>query len=209
MKFQLERILLFSDAVFAIAITMMIIEIKPPHLDHDISFSQAMKALLSKFPIFIGNVISFYMIAHYWMNHHKLMQYLHRYNTQFIVINFALLLAISMIPFSTTFIFENILSNTPLTIIVYNVNHIIATLLSYRLVAYSFNPKHGLCEKMPVEEFHNYRLQVLYSMIVFIVVSMVSFANPSFSPLLYSLFGFQDLILKKWFKKPSISQSRT
>jgi uncharacterized membrane protein len=76
MKFQLERILLFSDAVFAIAITLMIIEIKPPHLEHGSTFLQGLNAFLIMSPIIIGTVLSFYLIGLFWYRHHDLMKHL-------------------------------------------------------------------------------------------------------------------------------------
>lgn len=63
MKFQLERIALFSDAVFAIAITLMMIEVKPPHLEHGIAFGPAVGVLLNMMPIFVGTILSFYIMA--------------------------------------------------------------------------------------------------------------------------------------------------
>lgn len=201
MKFQIERILLFSDAVFAIAITMMIIEIKPPHLGEEISFSKALMALLSKMNIFIGNIISFYMIALYWHRHHHMMQYVHSYDNKFIVINFVLLLSVSFIPFSTTFVFENVSALTSLTYIVYNLNHLFTSVCNYRLAAYALNPKHGLCHEAHEKELHDFKLYTVFAVIVFVIVMLVSCWNTLVAPLLYRLFGLQDLVLKRWRKK--------
>lgn len=76
MKFQLERILLFSDAVFAIAITLMIIEIKPPHLEHGSSFSDGLNAFLRLSPTIIGTMLSFYLVGLFWYRHHDLMKHM-------------------------------------------------------------------------------------------------------------------------------------
>lgn len=144
MKFQLERIALFSDAVFAIAITLMMIEIKPPHLEHHISFGPALYKLLRMIPIFVGTMLSFYMVGMFWNHHHRLMKYMAAYNKKVIALNLTMLLAISFIPFSTSFVFENIESSSPLPLLVYNLNMIVATLIKYRLFTYVLDPSSNL-----------------------------------------------------------------
>src|SRR5688572_14837520 len=101
MKFQLERISLFSDAVFAIVITLMMIEIKAPHLAHGISFGDAFIELLKLFPIIIGTVLSFFLIGMFWTKHHKLMKYVTGYTPKLIWLNIGFLLRVAFIPFST------------------------------------------------------------------------------------------------------------
>ncbi|MFA6517783.1 MAG: TMEM175 family protein, partial [Bacteroidia bacterium] len=86
MKFQLERIALFSDAVFAIAITLMMIEVKPPHLEHGTSFGMALIKLLQLIPTFIGTILSFFMIGIFWKRHHQLMKYMAAYNEKVIML---------------------------------------------------------------------------------------------------------------------------
>ena len=70
-EFQLERIILFSDAVFAIAITLLVLEIKVPeiegHTDIDL-----LNTLLHLTPKFIGFFVSFFVIGQNWVVHHKL-----------------------------------------------------------------------------------------------------------------------------------------
>ena len=101
MKFQLERVLLFSDAVFAIAIMLMIIEIKPPHLPEHISFIESLQIFSGKFLVIIGTILSFYLIGFFWYKHHDLMKHLVAFDAKFIRMNLSLLLAIAFIPFST------------------------------------------------------------------------------------------------------------
>jgi uncharacterized membrane protein len=67
MKFQVERIALFSDAVFAIAITLMMIEVHPPHITHDMTFGQVLGALAGMSGTFIATLLSFILIGLNWM----------------------------------------------------------------------------------------------------------------------------------------------
>src|ERR1700733_14657654 len=86
-EFELERMILFSDAVFAIAITLLIIEIKFPEISkgattHDIYIS--FKPVIMRF---LGFMLSFFFIGVMWARHLKLFKYLRTYNSGVIVRN--------------------------------------------------------------------------------------------------------------------------
>jgi uncharacterized membrane protein len=101
-RFQVDRLILFSDAVFAIAITLLIIEIHPPSLDGlpktDASFAARMSDLR---PQFIGFFMSFALIGLYWSKHHSVFGYITDYSPKLIFLNLVLLVAIVLMPFST------------------------------------------------------------------------------------------------------------
>lgn len=99
-QFQLERIILFSDAVFAIAITLLVIEIKVPHLEHGTTAELA-DALLHKIPEFISFIISFAVIGQFWTNHHRLFGYVTGYTPGLMWLNLHMLFWIALMPFST------------------------------------------------------------------------------------------------------------
>lgn len=99
--FQIERIILFSDAVFAIAITLLIIEIKVPHLLPEYTSSEVLHAYLELTPKFLGFFVSFFFIGLYWTVHHQLMNYLISYNQKLVWLNLLFLLSIVLFPFST------------------------------------------------------------------------------------------------------------
>ena len=74
--FQLERIALFSDAVFAIAITLLIIEIKAPDIPMSTATdSSLLHSLVESIPKFIGFIVSFFVISLYWVSHHHMFYY--------------------------------------------------------------------------------------------------------------------------------------
>ena len=73
-EFQLERLILFSDAVFAIAITLLIIEIKVPEL-HEKTNHEALVSMLRLIPKFVGFFIGFFVIATYWAAHHRIFRF--------------------------------------------------------------------------------------------------------------------------------------
>lgn len=100
-QFQLERLILFSDAVFAIAITLLIIEIKIPHFEGHATQQQLSHALLEKLPEFIGFVISFVVIGQFWTNHHKLFGYITGYTPGLLWLNLLVLIWVVLMPFST------------------------------------------------------------------------------------------------------------
>ena len=72
-EFQLERLILFSDAVFAIAITLMVIEIKIPEIHrNEVTDELLVNKLGELIPKFIGFLVSFLLIGQYWVVHHRL-----------------------------------------------------------------------------------------------------------------------------------------
>jgi len=105
-ELQLERIVFFSDAVFAIAITLLIIEIKVPHLDHNASDREFWLALAKLMPNFFGYFFSFFVIGAYWVGHHRIYGHIVRWNYGLIWRNILFLMAIGFMPFATAFFTE-------------------------------------------------------------------------------------------------------
>ncbi|MEN9685099.1 MAG: hypothetical protein RLZZ28_885, partial [Bacteroidota bacterium] len=98
--FQLERLILFSDAVFAIAITLLIIEIKVPEL-HEVSTQTIKQALAEKFPEFFGFVLSFAVVGLFWSTHHRLFGYVSSYDNGLLWLNLLCLFWIVIVPFTS------------------------------------------------------------------------------------------------------------
>lgn len=202
MKFQLERIALFSDAVFAIAITLMMIEIKPPHLGHEISFGEALKKFLELIPTFTGTILSFYMIGVFWKRHHQLMKYMAAYDHKVIMLNISFLLAIAFIPFSTSFVFENIMSRSPLPMLVYNINYIVAAFLNYRLYMYILEPANNLRSEHFDQDLAVLKKELLFPIFVYVLVIILAFIDNRFAGVGYGAFILENAWAKK--KKPAV-----
>ncbi|HEX3230140.1 MAG TPA: TMEM175 family protein [Pyrinomonadaceae bacterium] len=92
-----NRLEAFSDGVIAIIITIMVLELRPPH---DASLS-ALRPLL---PVFLSYAMSFLFIGIYWSNHHHLMQAVEHVNGRVLWANLHLLFWLSLTPFVTAWI---------------------------------------------------------------------------------------------------------
>ena len=142
-EFQLERIILFSDAVFAIAITLLVLEIKVPHVGEDINNS-LINILIGMTPKFIGFFISFFVIGQYWIVHHKLFGFVDDYNGGLLWLNLIFLLSIVLMPFSTALYSENI--KTTLSFVIYCSNIFASGIIAFVLWRYIGSAKRNLSE---------------------------------------------------------------
>lgn len=102
---QHERLLFFSDAVFAIAITLLVIEIKVPHVEpvSEAGLSAALQHLL---PNYVGFLISFFVIGRFWIGHHRIFGFLKTFDNRLIQLNLLFLACIAFLPFPTAVIGE-------------------------------------------------------------------------------------------------------
>ena len=98
----------FSDGVFAIAITLLVIEIRPPSEPQIEALGGLGRALLGLWPSYAGYVISFITIGIMWANHHNVVRLMARVDHGLIVWNLLLLMAISFTPFSTAVMAEHL-----------------------------------------------------------------------------------------------------
>ena len=101
-EFQLERMILFSDAVFAIVITLMAIEIKLPEGDDMVYDRYTMLHHLA--PVLLAYTVSFFFIGMIWYSHLKLFSLLKSYDTKLIIHNLVLLFCVGLFPFGATVI---------------------------------------------------------------------------------------------------------
>lgn len=100
------RLSLFSDGVFAVLITILVLELKPPSAD---TFS----ALLPLWPTGLSYAVSYFFIAIVWINHHHLFSYAETATPRLVWSNFAHLFSVSLIPFTTEWLAESRLAAAP------------------------------------------------------------------------------------------------
>ncbi len=123
----LERLVFFSDAVYAIAITLLVIDLRLPPGSGELNSAELARALLSMLPQFFTYVLSFLVIGSFWSSHHTKFRYVNRYNRTLITLNMLLLMAVAFIPFPTSVLGES--GNATATIL-YASAIILASLLS-------------------------------------------------------------------------------
>jgi uncharacterized membrane protein len=101
-----ERLSAFSDGVFAVLITVLVLELRPPELP---TFS----ALLLLWPRWLSYAVSYLFIAIVWTNHHYLMRYATEATPRLLWFNFAHLFSMSLLPLSTAWMAVSELSPQP------------------------------------------------------------------------------------------------
>jgi uncharacterized membrane protein len=100
-----DRLQFFSDAVFAIAMTLLVIDITLP-LVKPVTAGNVWKALLEEWPSLLAYALSFLVISLAWRGHHSKFRYIKRYDGRLITLNLLLLFFIAFVPFPTSVISE-------------------------------------------------------------------------------------------------------
>jgi uncharacterized membrane protein len=102
-----ERLAAYSDAVFAVIVTVMVLELKAPE-------EPSFEALLPLWPTAISYVVSYAFIAIIWINHHYLMRFVGPPTLSLMWINFIHLFLVSLLPFATSWIADTHLASSPM-----------------------------------------------------------------------------------------------
>lgn len=148
-----DRVRAFSDGVFAVIITILVLELKPPT-------TATFSALLPLWPTGLSYVVSYLFIAIVWVNHHHLFGYAEEATPRLIWSNFAHLFSVSLIPFTTEWIADSRLAAAPVVL--------------YALVFVLVNITYlALCTEVidrPAHEDISHRLQRLFRMRSFITI---------------------------------------
>lgn len=101
-----ERLSTFSDGVFAVLITVLVLDLHPPGMSN-------FKALLLLWPAWLSYAVSYLFIAIVWTNHHYLMRYATEANSRLLWFNFAHLFSMSLLPLSTAWMAVSELAPQP------------------------------------------------------------------------------------------------
>lgn len=101
-----DRVRTFSDAVFAVLIAILVLELKPPS-------SQGFSALPPLWPAGLSYVVSYLFIAIVWVNHHHLFNFADAATPRLVWSNFAHPFSVSLIPFTTEWIADSRLAAAP------------------------------------------------------------------------------------------------
>jgi uncharacterized membrane protein len=94
------RVEAFSDGVIAIIVTIMVLELRPP-------VAEGLDRLWSLWPVFLAYALSYAYVAIYWVNHHRLFAHATRVTNGLVWSNMLLLFALSLVPFSTSYLGEH------------------------------------------------------------------------------------------------------
>ncbi len=127
------RLEAFSDAVIAIIITIMVLELKVPH-------NPSLEALKPLIPVFISYVLSFIYIGIYWNNHHHMLHAVKSVNGKILWANMYLLFCLSMVPFVTAWMGENHFEMWP---VVFYGFVLLMNAIAYSILALTLVKHHG------------------------------------------------------------------
>jgi uncharacterized membrane protein len=123
----------FSDGVIAIIITIMVLELRPPH-------GAELTTLAPLLPVFMSYVLSFIYVGIYWSNHHHLLHAVEHVNGRILWANLHLLFWLSLIPFVTAWMGENHFAREPVAI--YGVV-LLAASIAYYILTRALVSRHG------------------------------------------------------------------
>jgi uncharacterized membrane protein len=131
----------FSDGVFAIVITLLILDIRFP----DVPYPQFAATLLSLLPRILAYVMSFIIIGLYWVTHHNSMHAMKKTDRGFLWLNILLLLCVSFIPFPTSLLGRYPFQAWP--IIIYGITLITCNAIGYVMLVYvHYHPQLAVTE---------------------------------------------------------------
>jgi uncharacterized membrane protein len=101
-----DRIVNLSDGVFAIAVTLLVLDIRVPDIPENLVATELPGALLALWPKYLGYVLSFAVISTFWLIHHSIFRPIRAYDRGLLWLNFLFLMFVAFVPFPTSLLGE-------------------------------------------------------------------------------------------------------
>ena len=182
LKIEKERFITFMDALMAIIMTIMVLEIKIPPVETltDETLRQELHKAVT--PL-IGFLVSFGTLTMIWISHNDLMRDIHGITKQFALLNFLLILVIALVPFSTALGWGY--SKTSLAVFIYALN--IFLLSAAFTIVYGFAVSKKLIPVTTSQYMRAKRIISFSGLVLLVIAMFFSFVNPGFSLFLTAL----------------------
>lgn len=199
-EFELERMILFSDAVFAIAITLLIIDIKIPEVSKTMTDAETLHAFKPVIVHFGGFVISFIFIGVMWWRHLSIFRYLRDYDKGLVIRNLTFIFFIVCFPFVVSGFAENVHRAFLLPVFLYYGNIAFTVLGQFLICHYIFIAKKQLCIPGKEEEKKYLYMSSLYSAVIFLItlvalVIIYIISNGDFNAVILGLYILPVLLI--------------
>ncbi|WP_166481677.1 TMEM175 family protein [Scytonema sp. UIC 10036] len=168
-----QRIEAFSDAVFAIAITLLILEIRVPELNSTEGTPSLVSGLFALWPSYFAYIFSFVVIGIFWANHHYVFQLYERSDQVFRLFNLLFLMCISFLPFPTAVLARCITDAQQLqTVVVLYALVLFLSVLTWLLIWLYASRNHRLLNRHLDDKFIAYltRMYILTSVLYFLAL---------------------------------------
>jgi uncharacterized membrane protein len=196
-KSGLDRILFFSDAVMAIAITLLVIDLRVPETVRGPGRSGLGPALLELWPNSLGYLLSFFIIGNYWISHHRLFRPIRRYDDRLRWLNLIFLLFTALLPFSTRLV--GLYPATRTAVLVYSLNVLPLSVVSYAMTRQAYRGNRLVEASFDAAEVRKHLDFARRGMAVFAVCLAVSIAFPAaFFPVWFLGFLGRGLGRRVW-----------
>jgi uncharacterized membrane protein len=135
MERETRRVEAFSDGVFSIAITLLILDLKVPDLKTLADFNQTLlRYLILQWPSYVAYVMSFAVILVMWVNHHRIFTVVRKTDHPFLFWNGLLLMMVSIVPFPTALLANYFLGSTARTAAAVYAGHGLLVALAFHRV---------------------------------------------------------------------------
>ncbi|MBN1148246.1 MAG: DUF1211 domain-containing protein [Anaerolineales bacterium] len=180
-----ERINALSDGVFAIVITLLVLELKVPEIPHQLVSEELPLALLEILPKAASHVVSFVVLGVYWVGHHNMFMHIKRHDRVLLWLNILFLMCVASMPFPTGLIVQYSQERWPM--IIYAAT-LVAAGMSLDLIWWYATSKRRLVNPDMKDEFIAFvHRRVLLAPMLYLSAIGVSFMDLSAAKLLFLL----------------------
>lgn len=186
-QFSKSRMEAFSDAVFAIIITLLVLEIKVPHIENHHSTDMMLQALWKLMPRIISWVISFVFLAVIWIQHHNIMLLCKKADYGLLWLNNLLLMAACFLPFPTALAGEYASNQVAVLLLggILALTSFLLVLLYWYVAKYHLVPEYD-----PVSMMKNVKRSFFLAPIFIVVATIASFVHIYIPFVVYFLVSF-------------------
>ena len=173
---ETTRVEAFSDGVFAIAITLLILEIKVPRAANAMTNSELFGSLINLWPSYFAFLLSFAAVLIMWINHHGFFKYIRAINLNFLYANGFLLLMVTFIPFPTAVLAEHINSTAANAASAFYCGSMVLVSIAFNILWFTTAYKRALVKNEISDELINkIRNAYWFGFFIYLISFIISF----------------------------------
>jgi uncharacterized membrane protein len=190
--FTKNRLEALSDGVFAIVMTILVLEISVPLITGTSANMELLHRLLEMWPKFLAYGVSFLVLGVIWINHHLMFHHIRRADNKLVWINIIMLMFVALVPFSTSLLGGY--GQTQTAVVAYGANILLCLIMGFILWAYATGEYRLVDSDIDPNLVKRTKAMFFVSSLFFLLAMGISFISPIASFCIYGLMALASII---------------